>query len=143
VTFDYDKLTMALVPDAAYSEPDTYERAGLFLISNGGKCLIFDVRANTPAAQAGLLKGDAIDSVDGVPASSMNLQAVRAAFTRPAGTIVKLGIVGKDGTKARGRPHACGFRLVVYRREARELVARLRRHDASGHDRLAQLAQAQ
>jgi len=98
LTLDYDKLTMALVPDAAYSEPDSYERAGVFLISSGGKYVIFDVRANTPAAGAGLVKGDTIDSIDGQPASSMSLDAVRAALMRPAGTLVKLGVAAKDGT---------------------------------------------
>jgi hypothetical protein len=98
LTLDYDKLTMTLVPNAALNTPDSYERAGLFLINQGGKYVIFDARPGTPAAKAGLIKGDTIDSVDGQPASSMSLGAVRDTFMRPAGTVVKLGITGKDGT---------------------------------------------
>lgn len=98
LTLDYDKLTMALVPNAAYDTADSYERAGLFLINQGGKYVVFDTRPNTPAAKAGLAKGDTISSVDGQTASSMSLEAVRETFMRPSGTVVKLGITGKDGT---------------------------------------------
>jgi hypothetical protein len=96
VTFDYSNNTMTLVPNSAFNEPDAYERAGLFLITRGGTITIADARPGTPAAAAGLAKGDAIVSIDGSPASSMSLGQVRAKFTQPAGTVVTIVVSGKD-----------------------------------------------
>ena len=97
LTLNYQKLVMELVPNASYAERDTYERAGAFLIKSKGKCTIIGVRPGTPAAMAGLLKGDVIETVDGASAAGMSLQAIRDVFLRPAGTSVSLGVSAKDG----------------------------------------------
>ena len=99
LTLDYGKQTMALLPNASFDQQDAYERAGLFLLSRGGKIVVADVRPGTPAAQAGIVKDDTIAIVDGKPASSMSVQDVRNLFGSPAGTVVQLGIVEKDGTQ--------------------------------------------
>jgi hypothetical protein len=99
MTLDYAKQTMALQQGHGFNAPDSYERAGVFLIAAGGRYVVYDVRAGTPAARAGLLKGDVIDAVDGVSAHDMSLQQVRDALFRPAGTVVRLSVTHKDGTK--------------------------------------------
>ncbi len=99
VTFDYGRETVALVPNADFTQPDSYERAGLFLIRQGGEPIVADARPQTPAAEAGITKGDAITSIDGAATSSMSLQAVREYFFRPAGTVLRLGIQSKDGAQ--------------------------------------------
>jgi hypothetical protein len=98
VTFDYDNATMTLVPNAAFSAPDTYDRSGLFLIKREGSVVVIDSRPGTPAAQAGIVKGDAVVSIDGSPTSGLLLGDIRAMLAKPAGTIVTLQIAGKDGT---------------------------------------------
>lgn len=100
MTLDYGKETMALQQGRGFDVPDSYERAGVFLIAPGGRYVVYDVRPGTPAARAGLLKGDVIDAVDGVSARDMSLQQVRDAFARPAGTVVRFSVTHKDGTKA-------------------------------------------
>lgn len=97
VTFDYGNGTMTLVPNAAFGEPDVYERSGLFLVKRGGSVLVIDSRPGTPAAVAGIVKGDTIVSVDGKPAGSMLLSDIRNALAAPAGTVVTLQVIGKDG----------------------------------------------
>ncbi|HET6275958.1 MAG TPA: aspartyl protease family protein [Candidatus Cybelea sp.] len=97
VTFDYYNGTMTLVPNGDLATPDSYERSGLFLIKHGG-ILVIDSRPGTPAAKAGILKGDTIVSVDGTATSQMLLSDVRAALAQPAGTVVTLQVAGKDGT---------------------------------------------
>ena len=97
VTFDYYNGTMTLVPNAAFAEPDAYERAGLFLINRAGKITIVDARPGTPAAEAGLIKGDVITAVNGAATSTMTLGQIRGFFAQPAGTVVTLDIAGKDG----------------------------------------------
>lgn len=98
VTFDYGNGTMTLVPNAAFSEADAYERSGLFLIKRGGSVIVVDSRPGTPAAAAGIVKGDSIVSIDGTPTSGMLLSDVRAALAKPAGTVLTLQIAAKDGT---------------------------------------------
>ncbi|HZY98196.1 MAG TPA: aspartyl protease family protein [Candidatus Baltobacteraceae bacterium] len=95
VTFDYGKQMMSLQPNAGLAARDAYERAGLFLITNGGKVLVYDVRPGTPAAEAGLVKGDSIVSIDGTPAT---LQEARDAINGSAGTVLHLQVAAKDGT---------------------------------------------
>jgi Aspartyl protease/PDZ domain len=97
VTFDYDRQTMALVPNAAFTERDTYERSGLFVVNAGGKMTVVDARPGTPAADAGIVKGDVITSVNGQPAAAIGLGALRDFFHEPVGTVLKLLVTGKDG----------------------------------------------
>jgi C-terminal processing protease CtpA/Prc len=99
ITFDYGRQTMALVPNAAFNDPDHYERIGLFLIMKGGKVTVVDARPGTPAALAGIARGDVISTIDGAPTSTMSLEAVRTIFSKPAGTVLHLGVVTKDGTQ--------------------------------------------
>src|SRR5581483_11098150 len=98
LTLDYGKQTMTLTPNAAFNEPDSYERAGLFLLNRGGKYLVRDVRPGTPAAPAGGVQGDTLVSVDGKPASDMALQQVRELFYGAPGTAIRFTVSGKDGT---------------------------------------------
>ncbi|MBV8118303.1 MAG: hypothetical protein JOZ01_10005, partial [Candidatus Eremiobacteraeota bacterium] len=58
---------------------------------------VLDARPGTPAATAGIVRGDTIDSIDGMPAAAMSLQAVRELFYGPPGTNIRLGLVGKNG----------------------------------------------
>jgi Aspartyl protease/PDZ domain len=97
VTFDYGRQTMALVPNAAFAERDTYERSGLFVVNIGGKMTVVDARPGTPAADAGIVKGDVITAVNGVPTSTMALATLRDYFYEPAGTVLKLGVTSKNG----------------------------------------------
>jgi C-terminal processing protease CtpA/Prc len=85
------------MPNALYAQEDTYERAGLFLVNKDGKYIVLDARPGTAAAQAGLAKGDTIDTIDGKPASAMSLQSVRALFFGTAGTVLKIGVIGANG----------------------------------------------
>ncbi|MDP9018307.1 MAG: aspartyl protease family protein [Candidatus Eremiobacteraeota bacterium] len=97
MTLDYTKQTMTLLPNASYDKPDSYERSGLFLLRRGGHIEVLDARKGTPAAEAGIIKGDVIDSADGAAVAQMSLDEVRAIFFKPAGTVVKLELTSKDG----------------------------------------------
>ena len=98
VTFDYPRKTMTLVPNDTYSVADTYERSGMFLITRDGTLVVEGVRPGTPAADAGIVKGDTIATVDGASASSLGLEAVRRAFTAPPSTAVQVGVTSATGT---------------------------------------------
>lgn len=99
VTFDYYQQTMELTPNGAFQERDSYDRGGMFLIRQDGKPVVVDSRPGTPAAEAGIAKGDVLASIDGAPTASMSLERVRAYFLQAAGTTVNVGVIGKDGTQ--------------------------------------------
>ena len=99
LTLDYGARTMTLTPNAGFGAPDDVEHAGLFVIERAGKHVVLDVRPGTPAAEAGVAKGDVIESVDGAPGPSLSLQQVRRRFFAAPGTAVSLGLAGKDGAK--------------------------------------------
>jgi hypothetical protein len=94
--FDYAHQTMYLDPNASFAERDSYERAGAFVINKAGAVVVIDVRPGTPAAEAGLLKGDVVTSLDGVTGPQLNIAGVRGAFRRPAGTALHLTVTRKD-----------------------------------------------
>jgi C-terminal processing protease CtpA/Prc len=71
----------------------------MFLINKGG-VLVVDVRPGTPAAEAGIAKGDAIESIDGEPAEKLTLGGVREAFRRPSGTQLELQIRSKGASSS-------------------------------------------
>ncbi|HEY1868919.1 MAG TPA: aspartyl protease family protein [Candidatus Cybelea sp.] len=99
VTFDYYNATMTLVPNAAFNEPDAYERSGLFLVKRAGSVLVIDARPGTPAADAGIARGDVIVAVNGTPASTMMLGDIRGLFAQPAGSVVTLTLADKSGAQ--------------------------------------------
>jgi hypothetical protein len=107
LTLDYRKMMMTLVPNADFATRDHWDRSGVFLLNNGGAITIIDVRPGTPAAQAGLTKGEVITSLDG--SSSLNLRDVRNVFLGEPGTVVHLIVTSKDGT-----PHNVDLTLADY-----------------------------
>jgi hypothetical protein len=96
VTFDYPHQMMYLEPNASFAGRDSYERAGLFLMTKAGAVTVLDARPGTPAAAAGIAKGDVIASIDGKPAG--DLRTVRELLLGPAGTVLHLGLTAADGT---------------------------------------------
>jgi len=55
------------------------------------------VRPGTPAAIAGIVRGDVIATVGGKDASSYALGDIRTLLRGDAGTLLTLGLIGKDG----------------------------------------------
>ncbi len=97
VTFDYPHQTMTLEPNAAFAAEETYDRSGMFLVSQGGAIVIADVRPGTPAAQAGLARGETIVSAGGRSAGDIGLAALREMFRGAPGTAIVLVVQGKTG----------------------------------------------
>lgn len=102
MTLDYRALTMTLTPNPGFAGPDQWDHSGLFLV-NTGAITIVDVRPGTPAAQAGLVKGEVITAVngtaiDGSPSSPLTIGDLRAVLLGTPGTVVHLTVKSKDGS---------------------------------------------
>jgi len=71
VVFDYSRRRMLLTPNSRFEESDEIDMSGLTLRAEGDglrEVSIAHVRADSPAADAGLRAGDRILAVDGSPA---------------------------------------------------------------------------
>jgi membrane-associated protease RseP (regulator of RpoE activity) len=88
VTFDYMHQEMVLAPNRSASEPDVFDRAGMWInLDKRGGFEVVDVYRGSAAAQAGLKKGDRIVAVDGRPATDIGLPELRLELrTLPVGT---------------------------------------------------------
>jgi hypothetical protein len=106
MTLDYRQLSMTLTPNVDFDMRDHWDRSGVFLVNNGAITLL-DVRRGTPAAKAGLAKGDVITSVNG--SSTLSLREVRDVFRGEPGTVLHLLVKSKDGAT-----HAVDLTLADY-----------------------------
>lgn len=106
MTLDYRQLTMILTPNVDFDMRDHWDRSGVYLV-NDGAITIIDVRPGTPAAKAGLAKGDVITSVN--RSSTLSLHQVRDVFSGEPGTVVHLLVKSKDGAT-----HAVDLALADY-----------------------------
>lgn len=79
---------MVLRPNPGIDAREGQERSGLFLITKAGKIDVYGVRAGTPAAKVGIVKGDVILSIDGVAFRS--LEQARDALHSATGTVLHL-----------------------------------------------------
>ncbi|MGA9946300.1 MAG: aspartyl protease family protein [Candidatus Cybelea sp.] len=97
VTFDYTHSQLLLAKNANFDTPFGYDRSGLFLIDANGAYTVLSVFPGTPAAAAGLAKGDVIVTVNGAPAASTSLAGLRTLLAGPSGSVVHLHIRGPAG----------------------------------------------
>lgn len=99
LTLDYPQQRIYLVPSARYATPFTYDRSGLFLAEVNGNVVVVAVRDGTPAATAGLARGDVIQTIDGKPASGYTLPNLRLMLEGEPGTMLRLHV--RSGTTER------------------------------------------
>jgi hypothetical protein len=100
VIFDYDKQRLIFERNANYSQPDDYDRAGLWLNLANGAFKVMSVLPKGPAAEAGLKEGDLIVAIDGKTPAEFSLPAARRMLrSNPPGTKIRLRV--ESGGKTR------------------------------------------
>ncbi len=105
----FDELFNHLDPYSRYTTPaeTTADRArrvgratvGIKPVLRGGQALIDAVQPGSPAALAGIKRGERIAVIDGEPVQGADLQSIGALLAGPEGTMVTLGLRGRDGTR--------------------------------------------
>jgi predicted aspartyl protease len=86
VFFDYPHERMILEPYSRTPAPYEYDASGLFVVAMGpdfGNFAVVSVAEQSPAAEAGMRRGDVILGVDGRPASGMTLEELRQLLKQP------------------------------------------------------------
>jgi hypothetical protein len=97
VAVDYPRRRVVLEPvDVPW--PHDVESFGLGLARDGGtRTVVTGVWADSPADRAGLRPGQRVLRVDGQPADSLSLPALRSRLLDPAGRVVALTVQGDSG----------------------------------------------
>jgi hypothetical protein len=100
VTLDYAHQKAWLRPNALAQQREVFDRSGLWLArARDGAIGIADVTTLSAAAQAGLLAGEEIVSVDGKPARQVSLIDLGEAFKGPVGRAFTLAVRGRGGER--------------------------------------------
>jgi Aspartyl protease/PDZ domain len=94
IIWDYPHLQIFFERNMNYSEPDVFDRAGLWANLGGHGFTVIDVISGGPADHAGLKAGDDIVSVDGrVAGGEMSLPEFRQYVKGALGTSLTLNIL--------------------------------------------------
>ncbi|MEL6925347.1 MAG: aspartyl protease family protein [Bacteroidota bacterium] len=78
-----------------------YDRSGMAIVASGRNLdsyVVNSIMSGSPAEEAGLLPGDLIRSINGIPTSLMSLQSILGQMQRRAGRRVRVTII-RDGKK--------------------------------------------
>jgi membrane-associated protease RseP (regulator of RpoE activity) len=85
VVFDYPHHQMILQPNTHFTNEEEEDKSGIGVIAKGPALKTFEiveVGPNTPAAAAGLQKGDIIAGIDEDAAADLTLSQIRDLFTQ-------------------------------------------------------------
>jgi membrane-associated protease RseP (regulator of RpoE activity) len=85
IIFDYSRSRMILEPGAALGEPFEVDMLGVSWLAKGANFSTFevdDVKEGSAAAEAGLLAGDIVVSIDGRAAAGFSLDEIKEMFRR-------------------------------------------------------------
>ncbi|RLD22628.1 MAG: hypothetical protein DRI69_00580 [Bacteroidetes bacterium] len=95
VIIDYVKELMYLKPRLRYNRKFKMDKSGLILVAIGPNLNNFMVQgtiANSPAANAGLVRGDRLVRINGLPARGYSLDQIHRVFQKRTGKQIKLVI---------------------------------------------------
>lgn len=103
VILDYYNFKIWLKPGRSYKNEFVYDRSGLCIITSGTSLNSFMVQTvlpNSPAEEAGILKGDQIVRVGVAPASILSLSDLQKFFQKSSGKKVRV-VIKREGKRYR------------------------------------------
>lgn len=101
IIVDYIKGKVYVHPTSQVSKRFRYDRSGLALVASGPlleDITVFAVTPETPAMEAGLLKGDIIRTINGIPTAIMSLQGAINRLKKRPGKKMRL-VIERNGEK--------------------------------------------
>lgn len=99
VILDYNNLKLYLKPNGRYNDPFEYDRVGIELVGGGedyNRFIVFQVKANSPASEAGIQPDDELTEINFQPVKNMQLGNIDHIFSDPNAKSVMLKIIRKD-----------------------------------------------
>ena len=98
VTLDVPDSKLYLLPNASFSTPFVYNRAGLSVLPQGDQWTVASIVPNGPAAQAGIMAGDFVISVNGQSPSDLGANGLHDAWYAAPGTVARL-VLERNGLR--------------------------------------------
>ena len=98
LTVDYPNEIIYLQPAKGYSEPDEWNMSGMHLERKGQKTRVDFIDETSTAFKAGVKENDEILSLNGQPAASLKLGAIRKMLTSKPGDKIRVE-VDRNGKK--------------------------------------------
>ncbi|MCB9081561.1 MAG: aspartyl protease family protein [Lewinellaceae bacterium] len=101
IIIDYIRGDLYLLPVVKKIKPAVYDRSGLVLSAYGAslsRYTVVDVVAGSPAAGAGIRKGDELKSINGLPAGLFSLEDITKKLRKKVGKRVRL-VIERDNVK--------------------------------------------
>lgn len=95
ITIDYFKGVLYLKPNKAFTKKFRYDKSGLLLAASGynlNNFTVFGVIPGSPAAEAGILPGDVLGSINRVPVNFLNLEGIQKVLQKKEGKLIRLKI---------------------------------------------------
>jgi hypothetical protein len=96
IIIDYIQNRAFVQPNPYFKKKFEFDRSGLFITASGSglsKFIIFDVVPESPSAKAGLVTGDEIKNINGVPVSFFKLQDLMYKFRGKVGKRIRMVIL--------------------------------------------------
>jgi hypothetical protein len=97
VGFDFDGRVMYLRPNSRLAQPQSFDASGVGFIRRGGRHVVYEVIADSPASEAGVRVGDVLLEIDGRTATPLTAIEIRELLTA-AGTTRRLLIQREEHT---------------------------------------------
>jgi hypothetical protein len=101
LTLDYNHSIAYFEPTHSYNKPFEYDKSGLMLAAGGSNLnqfTVINVLANTPAAEAGIQKGDVLKTINVWPVWLYSLENLGTRLSSKEGKKIKLK-VEREGQK--------------------------------------------
>lgn len=101
VILDYQNGQMWLKPSRTFREEYIYDRSGLSIIATGNRFNTFvvqNVLPGSPAAEAGVLRGDEIVHLRGTPIAFFSLEDIQRILQKKPGKKIRM-VVKRDGQR--------------------------------------------
>jgi predicted aspartyl protease len=95
--FDFDGEAIYLRPNDNFDDPFPVSRFGMQLKEQDGQYVVDVVTSRSPAAAAGILRGDRLIEFDGRPALEYAIDDIQQYLRGPAGTRVIMRLEDADG----------------------------------------------
>lgn len=93
VTIDYLHEKLYLIPNKALKDKFNFDKSGLILASSGiglNKFTVFGVIPSSPAQEAGILPGDQIKTLNGIPVAFFTMESLTNKMRKKSGKKIRL-----------------------------------------------------
>ncbi|MEM0992856.1 MAG: aspartyl protease family protein [Bacteroidota bacterium] len=103
LVIDYWDEKVYLRPNKSYNDKFKFDRSGLVILASGqdlDKFTVQKVIENSPAARAGVQKGDVIVSLNSLPVKTFTMENISTVLQKRVGKKIRL-VVKRDGKRKR------------------------------------------